>query len=247
MSWHSLPGWTRHMILCNPPWKGNKSLTAFPVSEQQLTVLSAFSLQFDGLLYNSPLIFLDSPLLLLFSSFIIKNHHHFIFQHFFLTRKVLCFVLFPPHHPSTVALSQRCIHPGTFTSSTMTTPSTTSPSGPENLVTVKVLYNDSNRRFKMPLRELKAQVFPQMVSLHSSSSSGSVVRLHSLSSAIIRSCFMSSKYFLPTLNKRIRIVFLFFRKLTWRFWFSLGNCSGFRRMSTSSLNAIPTVLVLTFA
>ncbi|KAJ5857594.1 hypothetical protein N7455_008488 [Penicillium solitum] len=45
----------------------------------------------------------------------------------------------------------------------MTTPSTTSHSAPENLVTVKVLYNDSNRRFKMPLRELKAQVFPQML------------------------------------------------------------------------------------
>jgi hypothetical protein len=32
-----------------------------------------------------------------------------------------------------------------------------------------VLYNDSNRRFKLPLKELKAQVFPQMVCLHSSS------------------------------------------------------------------------------
>jgi next-to-BRCA1 protein 1 len=41
--------------------------------------------------------------------------------------------------------------------------------GPEHLVTVKVLYNDSNRRFKLPLKDLKAQVFPQMVSLHSSS------------------------------------------------------------------------------
>lgn len=57
----------------------------------------------------------------------------------------------------------------------MTTPSTTSHFSPENLVTVKVLYNDSNRRFKMPLRELKAEMFPQTVSLHSSS--GSEVRL----------------------------------------------------------------------
>lgn len=98
----------------------------------------------------------------------------------------------------------------------MTTPSTTSHSGPDNLVTVKVLYDDSNRRFKIPLKELKAQVFPQMVSLHSSSSSGSVVRLHSLSSAIIRSSFfllfLFSKYLVPTLQiKRIRIVF---RRLT---------------------------------
>ncbi|CAI7575932.1 unnamed protein product [Penicillium glandicola] len=45
----------------------------------------------------------------------------------------------------------------------MTTPSTPSHPGPEHLVTVKVLYNDSNRRFKIPLKELKAQVFPQVL------------------------------------------------------------------------------------
>jgi hypothetical protein len=96
----------------------------------------------------------------------------------------------------------------------MTTPSTTSHSGPDNLVTVKVLYDDSNRRFKMPLRELKAQVFPQMVSLHSSSGSVTRLRLHSLSSAIIRSSFFYlAKYLVQTLKKikRIRIVL---RRLT---------------------------------
>jgi hypothetical protein len=51
----------------------------------------------------------------------------------------------------------------------MASPSSSSHPGPEQMVTVKVLYNDSNRRFKLPLKELKAQVFPQMVWLHSSS------------------------------------------------------------------------------
>ncbi|KAL1966005.1 hypothetical protein VTN77DRAFT_4945 [Rasamsonia byssochlamydoides] len=35
------------------------------------------------------------------------------------------------------------------------------PVGPDTLVTVKVLYNDTNRRFKIPLRDLGARVFPQ--------------------------------------------------------------------------------------
>ncbi|KAJ6009737.1 hypothetical protein N7499_004864 [Penicillium canescens] len=45
----------------------------------------------------------------------------------------------------------------------MATPSSPSHPGPDHMVTVKVLYNDSNRRFKLPLKELKAQVFPQML------------------------------------------------------------------------------------
>ena len=45
----------------------------------------------------------------------------------------------------------------------MATPALPTHPGPEHLVTVKVLYNDSNRRFKLPLRDLKAQVFPQKV------------------------------------------------------------------------------------
>lgn len=35
--------------------------------------------------------------------------------------------------------------------------------GPEHLVTVKVLFNDSNRRFKLPLKDLRAQVLPEKV------------------------------------------------------------------------------------
>lgn len=44
--------------------------------------------------------------------------------------------------------------------------------GPSTLITVKVLYNDNTRRFKVPLRDLNAHVLPQKVSklLHLSSS-----------------------------------------------------------------------------
>ncbi|CAG8029346.1 unnamed protein product [Penicillium salamii] len=44
----------------------------------------------------------------------------------------------------------------------MATPAPAHP-GPEHLVTVKVLYNESNRRFKLPLKDLKAHVFPRML------------------------------------------------------------------------------------
>jgi hypothetical protein len=43
------------------------------------------------------------------------------------------------------------------------------PVGPDTLITVKVLYNDNTRRFKIPLRDLGARVFPQKVCPHSSS------------------------------------------------------------------------------
>lgn len=42
--------------------------------------------------------------------------------------------------------------------------------GPEQLITVKVLYNYSNRRFKLPLKDLKAEVFPEKVNRPHSSS-----------------------------------------------------------------------------
>lgn len=51
----------------------------------------------------------------------------------------------------------------------MTTPILAIKPSPEQLITVKVFYEDCNRRFKLPLNDLKAQVFPQKVScLHSS-------------------------------------------------------------------------------
>lgn len=46
----------------------------------------------------------------------------------------------------------------------MATPALPSHPGPDHQVSVKVLYNDSNRRFKLPLKDLQAQVLPQKVS-----------------------------------------------------------------------------------
>jgi next-to-BRCA1 protein 1 len=53
----------------------------------------------------------------------------------------------------------------------MATPALPSHPGPDHLVTIKVLFNDSNRRFKLPLKDLRAQVLPEKVrlSLHPSS------------------------------------------------------------------------------
>lgn len=39
--------------------------------------------------------------------------------------------------------------------------------GPSTLITIKVLYNDNTRRFKIPLRDLNAHVLPQKVSFFS--------------------------------------------------------------------------------
>ncbi|EEA19715.1 hypothetical protein TMatcc_009863 [Talaromyces marneffei ATCC 18224] len=50
-------------------------------------------------------------------------------------------------------------------STSMATPSPSAPAvGPDTLITIKILHNDSvNRRFKIPLRDLGARVFPQKV------------------------------------------------------------------------------------
>lgn len=48
----------------------------------------------------------------------------------------------------------------------MAAPAVQPQTSPEHLITVKVLFDDNNRRFKLPLKDLKAQVFPQKVSLH---------------------------------------------------------------------------------
>lgn len=47
----------------------------------------------------------------------------------------------------------------------MASPALPSHPGPEHPVTVKVLYNDSNRRFKLPLKDLRAHVLPEKVRL----------------------------------------------------------------------------------
>lgn len=44
--------------------------------------------------------------------------------------------------------------------------------GPGTLITVKVAFEDSTRRFKIPLRDLGARTLPQNVGLHSSSARG---------------------------------------------------------------------------
>jgi hypothetical protein len=46
----------------------------------------------------------------------------------------------------------------------MATPALPSHPGPDHQVSIKVFYNDSNRRFKLPLKDLQAQVLPQKVS-----------------------------------------------------------------------------------
>ncbi|KAJ5780918.1 Zinc finger ZZ-type [Penicillium paradoxum] len=88
----------------------------------------------------------------------------------------------------------------------MATPSAPSHPGPEHLVTVKVLYNDSNRRFKIPLKELKAQVFPQMLRTllgvpadvnvileRYSDSAGSYIRLECDNIAVYKQLYRAAK------------------------------------------------------
>jgi next-to-BRCA1 protein 1 len=40
---------------------------------------------------------------------------------------------------------------------------TSNPTNPDTLITVKVAINGSNRRFKLALRDLGANIFPQRV------------------------------------------------------------------------------------
>lgn len=46
----------------------------------------------------------------------------------------------------------------------MSAPAQQAAVGPNTLITVKVIYDDSTRRFKIPMKDLGAQVFPQRVS-----------------------------------------------------------------------------------
>lgn len=123
-------------------------------------------------------------------------------------------------------------------------------SSSEQIVTIKVLYNDSNRRFKLPLRDLKAHVFPGRVSLHSSSAPDRTSHVDVLSFIIlIQPCPLA----LPFL---ISIALSFYLILnsepgsdadSWWWWLRLDPCSAFRRMSTSSSSAIPTAPAPTLA
>ncbi|KAJ6111640.1 hypothetical protein N7523_007701 [Penicillium sp. IBT 18751x] len=88
----------------------------------------------------------------------------------------------------------------------MATPALPTHSVPEQLVTVKVLYNDSNRRFKLPLRDLKAQVFPQklrallnvpadvnVILERYSDSAGSYIHLDCDNAAVYKQLFRAAK------------------------------------------------------
>ncbi|KAJ5594511.1 Zinc finger ZZ-type [Penicillium hispanicum] len=88
----------------------------------------------------------------------------------------------------------------------MATPALPSHPGPDHLVTVKVLYNDSNRRFKLPLGDLRAQVLPQkLVTLlgvptdvnvileRYSDSAGSYIRLDCDNTAVYKQLYRAAK------------------------------------------------------
>ncbi|RHZ52523.1 ZZ type zinc finger domain protein [Aspergillus thermomutatus] len=81
-----------------------------------------------------------------------------------------------------------------------------SPVGPATLITIKVLYNDSTRRFKVPLRELGARVLPQklrqligvpadsnVIFERYSDSAGCYVRLDSENLAVYKQLYRAAK------------------------------------------------------
>lgn len=58
----------------------------------------------------------------------------------------------------------------------MTTPNLSPLPISEHPITVKVFYEDCTRRFKLPLKELKAPVFPQKVSVSTQAPTGPSAR-----------------------------------------------------------------------
>ncbi len=105
----------------------------------------------------------------------------------FLSRRVE--LNFPPS-PSIFLIALPLPRTSTSTSSSITcimaSPALPSHPGPDHQITIKVLYNDSNRRFKLPLKELQPQVLPQKVSylVSTQAPTGLEVRPHSLISKI---------------------------------------------------------------
>ncbi|KAJ5624671.1 Zinc finger ZZ-type [Penicillium lagena] len=80
------------------------------------------------------------------------------------------------------------------------------PLSPDHLVTVKVLYNENNRRFKLPLKDLKPQVFPQklrtllgvpvdvnVIFERYSDSAGSYIRLDCDNVVVYKSLYRAAK------------------------------------------------------
>ncbi|KAJ5767962.1 Zinc finger ZZ-type [Penicillium manginii] len=88
----------------------------------------------------------------------------------------------------------------------MATPALPSHPGPDHLVTIKVLFNDSNRRFKLPLKDLRAQVLPEklrtllgipadvnVILERYSDSAGSYMRLDSDNFAVYKQLYRAAK------------------------------------------------------
>ncbi|KAJ5692117.1 Zinc finger ZZ-type [Penicillium macrosclerotiorum] len=89
---------------------------------------------------------------------------------------------------------------------TPATPALPSHPGPDHLVTIKVLYNDSNRRFKLPLKDLRAQILPQklrtllgvpadvnVILERYSDSAGSYIRLDCDNIAVYKQLYRAAK------------------------------------------------------
>lgn len=120
--------------------------------------------------------------------------------------------------------------------------------GPESLVTVKVLYNDSTRRFKVPLKDLGARVFPQKVHLPTQSPRSDP---HPLGPMLDVFDSIACTYFLVWCYSSLAL-----DRLSYDFNWSVhansqsrnssASSLASRRMLTSSLNAIPTVPPATF-
>ncbi|KAJ5377829.1 uncharacterized protein N7496_005238 [Penicillium cataractarum] len=88
----------------------------------------------------------------------------------------------------------------------MATPALPSHPGPDHQVSVKVLYNDSNRRFKLPLKDLQAQVLPQKLRLllgvpanvnvifeRYSDSAGNYIRLDEANPSVYKQLYRAAK------------------------------------------------------
>ncbi|OJJ43374.1 hypothetical protein ASPZODRAFT_136220 [Penicilliopsis zonata CBS 506.65] len=92
----------------------------------------------------------------------------------------------------------------------------TTPVGPDTIITIKVLYNDSTRRFKLPLRDLGARVFPEklrqllgipadenVILERYSDSAASYIQLDSENLAVYKQLYRAAK---AKLKLRIKVV-----------------------------------------
>lgn len=120
-----------------------------------------------------------------------------------------------------------------------------SPVGPDTLITVKVLYNDINRRFKIPLKDLGARVLPQKVCPSRSSDRSSSFMCREHPSPIDHRHMVhpdahgGDRQITPSsLFVDLELFLLYILIFNWPD--SSASCLPSRRISTSSLNVIPT-------